>query len=55
MLYWVGAAVFVGLLVFQHAIVKPSDLSRIGLAFGTVNGIASLCYAAFTIADLCLK
>ena len=54
-LYWIGAAVFIGLLIFQHAIVKPSDLSRIGLAFGTVNGIASLCYAAFTIADLCLK
>ena len=52
-LYWIGAGLFVGLLIFQHLLVSPKNLSRIGLAFGTTNGIASVCYAAFTIADLC--
>ena len=47
-LYWIGAGLF-----FQHLLVSPKNLSRIGLAFGTTNGIASVCYAAFTIADLC--
>ncbi len=52
MLYWVGAAVFVGLLVFQHLLVTPSKLSNIGVAFGTLNGIASIVYALFVIADM---
>lgn len=40
--YWIGAAIFLGLLVYQHSIVKPNDLSRVNLAFGTTNGIASV-------------
>lgn len=47
--YWIGAAAFTGLLVFQHLIVKPTDLSRVGLAFGTTNGVASIVFALFTI------
>ncbi len=53
-LYWVGAALFTGLLVYQHSIVKPSDLSRVGRAFGTTNGIASVIFATFVIAGLYL-
>lgn len=40
--YWAGAAVFLIMLVYQHSIVKPDDLSRVNLAFGTTNGIASV-------------
>jgi 4-hydroxybenzoate polyprenyltransferase len=40
--YWFGAAVFLIMLVYQHSIVKPNDLSRVNLAFGTTNGIASV-------------
>ncbi len=40
--YWFGAAVFLTMLVYQHSIVKPNDLSRVNLAFGTTNGIASV-------------
>lgn len=53
-LYWIGAAIFILLLVYQHLIVKPHDLSRVNLAFGTTNGIASVVFAAFTISDLLL-
>ncbi len=50
--FWAGSAIFTGLLVYQHAIVKPDDLSRVNLAFGTTNGIASILFAIFVIVDL---
>ena len=51
-LYWVGVAVFVGMLIYQHSIVKPNDLRRVNIAFMTANGIASVVFAVFVIADL---
>lgn len=51
-LYWVGVLVFGGCLVYQHSIVKPNDLRRVNLAFMTTNGIASVVFAIFVIADL---
>jgi len=51
-LYWAGVGVFVGMLIYQHSIVKPNDLKRVNLAFMTANGIASVVFAAFVIADL---
>lgn len=51
--YWIGATIFMILLAFQHAIVKPDDLSRVGLAFGTTNGIASIAFATFVILSIC--
>ena len=50
--YWIGVAVFIGMLVYQHSIVKPNDLSRVNLAFMTANGIASVVFAGFVITDL---
>ena len=51
-LYWTGVLVFIGMLVYQHSIVKPNDLRRVNIAFMTANGIASVVFAAFVIADL---
>lgn len=51
-LYAVGALVFIGLLVYQHSIVKPNDLSRVNLAFGTTNGVASVLFCIFVCADI---
>jgi len=51
-LYWIGAAVFIIMLVSQHLLVKPHDLSRVNLAFMTTNGIASVVYGIFVIADM---
>lgn len=53
-LYWIGTAGFCSMLVYQHSIVKPSDLSRVNIAFMTANGIASVVFAVFVIADLFL-
>jgi 4-hydroxybenzoate polyprenyltransferase len=51
-LYWVGCLVFIGMLFYQHSLVRPTDLSRVNLAFMTANGIASVVFAVFVIADL---
>ncbi|MGN7721493.1 UbiA-like polyprenyltransferase [Chitinophaga sp. 22620] len=51
-LYWIGAGVFILMLFMQHRLVKPHDLSRVNLAFMTTNGIASVVYAVFSIADM---
>lgn len=50
--YWVGVAIFVSMLLYQHSIVKPTDLRRVNLAFMTANGIASVVFAVFVITDL---
>ena len=51
-LYWIGSILFIGCLVFQHAIVSPNDISKVNLAFSTTNGFASIVYATFTIEGL---
>ncbi len=50
--YWIGTLVFVSLLVYQHFLIKPGDLSKVNMAFFTLNGIASVVFAAFVLADL---
>jgi 4-hydroxybenzoate polyprenyltransferase len=49
MIYWIGVCIFVALLIYQHMLVKPQDLSKINRAFFTTNGIASVVFAIFTI------
>lgn len=51
-LYWIGVLIFGGMLIYQHSIVKPNDLRRVNLAFMTANGIASVVFAIFVIADI---
>jgi 4-hydroxybenzoate polyprenyltransferase len=50
--YWIGVAIFMGMLIYQHIIVKPNDLSRVNLAFMTANGIASVVFAVFVIGSM---
>jgi 4-hydroxybenzoate polyprenyltransferase len=52
MVYWVGAALFTGLLIYQHLLVKPNDLSKVNMAFANTNGLASIVFATFTITSL---
>ena len=50
--YWIGVAIFCGLLIYQHTLVKPNDLRKVNMAFFTTNGIASVVFAIFVILDL---
>ena len=52
--YWIGVVVFGGMLIYQHSIVKPNDLSKVNIAFMTANGIASVIFAIFVLLDLFL-
>jgi len=54
LMYWLGSIIFILLLIYQHLLVKPNDLSRVNLAFFTTNGIASIIFAVFTITELVL-
>lgn len=51
-LYWLGWSGFTLLLIRQHVVVRPNDLSRVNLAFFTLNGIASIFFAVFAIAEI---
>lgn len=49
---WCGIALFSAILVAEHILVTPTKQRSIGIAFGTLNGLASLTLAAFVIANI---
>ena len=49
--YFIGWAVFSGLLVYQHTLVKSNDLSKVNLAFFTTNGLASVTFLVFYLLE----
>src|ERR1700743_3366481 len=49
--YYIGIAFFCSMLIYQHLLVKPNDLSRGNFAFMTTNGIASVVFAVFFMLD----
>lgn len=51
-IFWVGALLYGSLLIYQQFLVSPYDLSRVNLAFMTVNGMASVIFSFFVISDL---
>ncbi|MDH7569327.1 MAG: UbiA-like polyprenyltransferase [Armatimonadota bacterium] len=54
-LYLAGVGVVGVLLAYEHAIVRPGDLSRLNTAFFTTNGFVSLGLMFFTLADVLLR
>jgi len=50
-LYWLGVVVVGGLLAYEHSLVRPNDLRRLDTAFFTMNGVISVVFAVFVIAD----
>lgn len=51
-IYWIGAAFYCSMLVYQHLLVKPTDLSKVNMAFANTNGLASVIFATFTIISI---
>jgi 4-hydroxybenzoate polyprenyltransferase len=49
--YYVGIAFFCAMLIYQHLLVKPNDLSKVNFAFMTTNGIASVVFAVLFLVD----
>ena len=50
-LYWLGVAAVASLLVFEHSLVSPGDLRRLNAAFFTTNGVISVVFFAFVLAE----
>ena len=50
--YWLGVVAVAGLLLYEHLLVRPGDLRRLDAAFFTVNGVISIVFAAFVLADV---
>jgi 4-hydroxybenzoate polyprenyltransferase len=51
LLYWLGVAAVTVLLAYEHTLVRPGDLRRLDAAFFTVNGIVSVVFFAFVLAE----
>ena len=51
-LYWIGLAVASALLVYEHRLVSPDDLSRLSVAFFNVNGYVAVIVFLFTVGGL---
>ena len=54
-IYLLGVAVVVAMLAWEHAILRPSDLSRLNVAFFNLNGYVSVIFFAATLADVLVK
>lgn len=52
--YFVGVGMSVALLIIEHSLVSEKDLSKIGLAFFTMNGIISVALGTLGIVDVFL-
>ena len=50
-----GVAVVAALLVYEHSLVSPDDLSKMNAAFFTLNGVVSVLFFAFVAGDLLLR
>jgi 4-hydroxybenzoate polyprenyltransferase len=53
-LYWIGVAIVTVLLIVEHSIVKPTDLSKVNVAFFTINGVISVILGTLGIVDVLL-
>lgn len=51
LILWIGSAIFIVLLAYQHFIVGPNNLERVNLAFFTTNGISSVLFGLCLIID----
>jgi 4-hydroxybenzoate polyprenyltransferase len=53
-LYWLGVAAVAALLAYEHSLVRPTDVRRLDAAFFTVNGVISVVFLAFVLAEVAL-
>jgi 4-hydroxybenzoate polyprenyltransferase len=51
-IYFLGVAAVLAILIYEHSIVRPSDLSRVDVAFFNLNGYVSVVYFAATLTQV---
>jgi 4-hydroxybenzoate polyprenyltransferase len=50
--YWLGVLAVAGLMLYEHLLIRPGDLTRLDTAFFTMNGVISVAFCVFVIADV---
>lgn len=50
--WWLGLALTAAVLAYEHAIVRPDDLSRVNRAFFTANGVIGIALLLVALVDL---
>jgi 4-hydroxybenzoate polyprenyltransferase len=55
LIYFTGVAVVAALIAYEQSLVRPNDLTRVNLAFFTMNGWVSVSLFAFVLADTLIK
>jgi 4-hydroxybenzoate polyprenyltransferase len=53
--YWIGCVIVAAVLVWEHRIVTPNDLSRVNRAFFDLNAYISLGYFLTTLVDTVIR
>jgi 4-hydroxybenzoate polyprenyltransferase len=51
-IYAIGIFIACLILIYEHTLLKPNDLTKLNMAFFTMNGILSLVIFAFTLMDV---
>ena len=51
-IYYIGVFAIGGLLIYEHRLVTPDDLSKAGIAFMNLNAAISVAYFVFTAVDV---
>jgi len=54
-IYFIGVAIAAVLLLYEHSLVRPSDLSRLDAAFFTMNGVISIVFLGFVLTERLLR
>ena len=53
--YWSGVVLVAGMLIYEHSLVRPSDLSKINAAFFNVNGVVSILTFVIFLVDKVIR
>ncbi|GAC1692550.1 MAG: putative 4-hydroxybenzoate polyprenyltransferase [Gemmatimonadaceae bacterium] len=54
-LYWLGVTVSAALLVYEHSLVGPGEMTRLDAAFFTMNGVISIVFFVFVLSDRLMR
>ena len=54
-LWWIGLVVTAAAFTYEHAVVRPTDLSRVNRAFFTANGFVGIALFVFALLDLTIR
>lgn len=54
MIYLLGIVIALGLIVYEHSLVREKDLSKLNIAFFNMNGYISVTIFIFTLLDVLL-